>query len=76
MDDLVDRLLNIDSHTDDPTTDRTQLTIHLYHAQLPKLADHGVVEFDPENRTVHYQGDEQLESVLDALPNKPSVART
>lgn len=62
------------SVTDDQTTDREQLAIQLYHTHLPRLADHGVVEFDPENQAVRYQPDEQLETVLDSLPDELSLA--
>lgn len=76
FDDLVDRLLGDESLTDDHTTHREQLAIQLYHAHLPRLADHGVVEFDPENRAVRYQPDEQIERVLDSLPDELAVARS
>lgn len=48
--------------------DRGELAIKLYHNHLPKLANHGVVEYDAEAGTVRYRSDEQLEAVLDALP--------
>lgn len=74
IDDLVDPLRNGGSVTDGPTTDREQLTTQFYHAHLPKLADFGVVEFDPESRAVRYQPDERIETVLDSLPDEPSMA--
>lgn len=60
---------------DDESPDRKHLAIQLYHIHLPKLADHGLVEFDPETRTVQYQPDKQTERVLDRLPEEPSLAR-
>lgn len=74
FDDLVDRLLGDESPAGDNRIDREQLAIQLYHAHLPKLADHGVVEFDPENRVVRYQPDEQIETVLDSLSEELSAA--
>lgn len=74
IDELVDRLLGDESRSDDNTVDREQLAMQLYHAHLPKLADHGVVEFEPENRSVRYQPDEQIETVLDSLPDELSAA--
>jgi DNA-binding transcriptional ArsR family regulator len=76
IDDLIDRLLGDDSLANATTVDREQLAIELYHAHLPRLADHGVVEFDPESRAVRYQPDEQIETFLDSLPDELSVART
>ncbi|MDG5821870.1 ArsR family transcriptional regulator [Natronococcus sp. A-GB7] len=48
--------------------DRSQLSLQLAHTHLPKLADHGVVEIDSDAKTVRYQSDEQVEAVLDSLP--------
>ena len=75
IDELVDRLHNGGPDADDQLTDREQLTIQLYHAHLPKLADHGVVEFEPENRAVRYQPDVQFETVLESLPDELPLAR-
>lgn len=75
IDDLVDRL-----HSDGPSsdadrrTDREQLVIQLYHSILPALADHGVVEYDRRSGIVRYQPDEQVDAVLDSLPEETSVA--
>lgn len=74
FDDLVDRLLGDESLADHNRIDREKLAIQLYHAHLPKLADHGVVEFDPENRVVRYQPDEQIETVLDSLSDELPAA--
>ena len=75
IDDLVDRLHNGGSDANDLPTDREQLAVQLYHAHLPKLADHGVVEFEPENGAIRYRPDEQFETVLDSLPDELSLAR-
>ena len=49
---------------------REELAIQVYHSHLPKLADHGVVEYDPERGTVQYLFDERLEAVVDSLPEE------
>ncbi|MFO8115260.1 MAG: ArsR family transcriptional regulator [Halorubrum sp.] len=67
--DLIDQLLQKDGAwpTDAPPN-RDRIAILLYHNHLPRLDDHGVVEFDPERRTVAYHPNERIEAVLDALP--------
>ncbi|WP_425604187.1 DUF7344 domain-containing protein [Halobellus salinisoli] len=74
IDEVVDRLHNGRSDADGQTIDREQLAVQLCHAHLPKLADHGVVEFDPENRTVRYRPDDQFETILDVLPDEQPLA--
>lgn len=74
IDSLADRLHSGGSDAGDQTTEREELVIQLYHAHLPKLADHGVVEFDPENGAVRYQPDKQFETVLDSLSDELSLA--
>lgn len=74
IDDLVDRMHDGGLDADGHPTDREQLAIQLYHAHLPKLADYGVVEFEPENGAIRYRPDEQFETVLDALPDELPLA--
>ena len=75
IDDLVDRLYQAGSAAaDDRQMSRDELAIQLHHSHLPKLADHGVVEHHHERGIVEYQADEQIESVLDGLPEEPSLA--
>lgn len=75
VDDLVTRL-----HSSDPITtmtqptDRRELAIQLYHTHLPKLDDHGVVDFNADRGIVQYQPDSQMEAVLDSLPDEVSLA--
>ena len=69
VEDLVDHLHGSNSPAaTDRRLDRNQLLLQLAHTHLPKLADHGVVEIDPDVETVWYQPDEQVEAVLDSLP--------
>lgn len=43
-----------------------RVQLQLYHQHLPKLADHGVIAFDTERRTVEAQSDlDYLTSFLD-----------
>lgn len=49
-------------------SDRDQLSIQLIHNHLPKLDEHGIIHYDRENKAVRYQPDEEIETVLDALP--------
>ena len=51
-------------------TDRDQHTIQLIHNHLPRLDEHGIIHYDQENKVVRYQPDEQIETVLDALPTE------
>lgn len=68
FDDLVDQLHGGGSSSgDDPPRDRDALAIELHHTHLPKLAAHGVVEYEHRGGTVRYQPDEQVETVLDSL---------
>lgn len=46
---------------------RRRLAIRLHHVVLPKLAAHGVVEYDPADDSVEYRPDDRVEAVLDAL---------
>lgn len=54
--------------------DSRLLSIKLHHAHLPKLDDHGLVEFDPERGSVRYQANERVERVIDSLPGSGEPA--
>lgn len=64
VEDLVDVVAGCETPQVGPHSQRTRIEIDLYHAQLPKLADAGVVEYDPVDETAQYSGSEQLESLL------------
>jgi DNA-binding transcriptional ArsR family regulator len=75
IDHLVDHLSRAEpAAAGDRRPSRDQLAIQLNHVHLPKLADHGVVEHDRERGTIEYRPDEQLEAVLDGLPEELSFA--
>ncbi len=38
------------------STDNERLAVSLHHTHLPKLADAGVVEYDPRSEVVRYRG--------------------
>lgn len=74
IDELVERLYQAGPATaDDGQMSRDQLAIQIHHAHLPKLANHGVIKHHRERGTVEYQVDTQIESVLDGLPEEPSL---
>lgn len=50
-----------------------RLRIRLEHAHLPKLAAHGVVEWDRPSGTVRYVRDDAVEAALDHLVESPSA---
>jgi hypothetical protein len=74
FDDLVDQLLRDGTVTgDDQLRDREQLAVQLQHTHLPKLADHGVVEYERRSGAVRYRPSEPVERVLDTLPGEVSI---
>ena len=74
FDDLVDQISSrVSDSKNGPPEDREELAIQLQHTHLPKLADHGVVDFDHRTGTVQYHPDEQVETVLDSLPEEVSL---
>lgn len=44
-----------------------QIASKLHHSVLPRLADIGVVEYDPQSNTVRYNGHSELEALLDGI---------
>lgn len=68
VDEIVNRLLEAGSGDDpDRETTRSQLAIELHHADLPKLAAHDVVSFDPDAGTVTCQNADAIAPVLESL---------
>lgn len=41
--------------------------LRLHHMILPKLADAGLVQYDSDERTVRYRGNEAQEALLDRI---------
>ena len=74
IDDLVDQLHQADTDfAGERQMNRNQLTVELHHCHLPKLSDHGIIEHDQDRGTIEYRPDEQIEAVLDGLPEEPSL---
>lgn len=75
IDTLVDQLNgSAQAPAEDRPPDRSQLTTQIHHIHLPKLAEYGVVEYEPERGTVRYSSNEQVEAVLDSLPEEFATA--
>ncbi|WP_336339662.1 DUF7344 domain-containing protein [Haloarcula brevis] len=75
VDELVEQFHSSGSDSKDgPAQDREALAIQLHHVHLPKLAEHGVLEFEHRSGSVRYTPDEQLETVLDSLPEEVSLS--
>lgn len=74
--DLVERLYKDDVAVNDGYQDRDVLSAQLVHNHLPKLAEHGVVNYDRDDRTVQYSRTERVETVLDALPREVAQSNT
>lgn len=47
--------------------DPDRIAIRLHHVHLPKLAEQGLVEFDPERGRVRYRPDRDVERYLERL---------
>lgn len=72
VDELVDAVRGMLAAEGSSTLDAERIAVRLSHSHLPKFADHGVIDYDREARTVRYRPDERLESVLDAVSEEPS----
>ncbi|MFC4451678.1 DUF7344 domain-containing protein [Halorussus aquaticus] len=68
MEALADQLARLSVETDgsaESPTDATRTQLH--HVHLPKLEDHGVVEYDSRTGDVRYHSDERVESIVSSL---------
>jgi hypothetical protein len=65
LDELADTIEAWEEETA-PEDHRDGILGSLYHIDVPKLADHGVVEYDPRSRTVR-QCDERCTDLLAAM---------
>lgn len=55
------------------TDDREDFAMQLHHAILPKLADAGVVAYDPRARRVRYVGSPELEELVATIHSQAST---
>jgi hypothetical protein len=61
LDELVE---HVNSETEAPDS-REQIRVGLVHTHLPKLANHGVIEYDSRSEMVRYRDGSYLESVVE-----------
>jgi predicted transcriptional regulator len=47
--------------------------ISLVHQHLPRLADHGVIDYDQRSETVRYRDSTRLETILETVPTDDST---
>lgn len=72
IDELVDAVSRATAADGSETLDEERIAVQLSHSHLPKFAEHGVIDYDRDDRTVRYQPDERLESLLDSVPEESS----
>lgn len=65
VDELVDAIVERERPDPGPETHRSRVEMDLRHIHLPKLADPGVVCYDPVAETVRYEEREALETLLE-----------
>lgn len=65
--DAIVEYLNHETGWADEAIDRDQLKLRLHHLHLPKLADGGLLEFDPRSGQVRYRSHDMVESWLARL---------
>lgn len=61
---LVDLVAERERPPPGPASHRELVEIDLHHVHLPRLADAGVIAYDPVEETVRYEEAELLESLL------------
>lgn len=61
LDALTDHLV---AERGDDEAERERIALLLHHLHLPRLADDGIVEFDPKSGQVRYQPDDELERLI------------
>lgn len=62
VENLVEYIVSHDSEQGD--SNRDHIMTVLYHWHLPMLADAGLIEYDTQNQTVRYYGDQSVERLL------------
>lgn len=69
LDTLVEELRRLATGIGEDSWDTSEraLRVSLLHVHLPRLDDAGIVEFDPESRTVQYRSNPALESVIEQI---------
>lgn len=72
LEELVDRVRDYEREAEGSVPDehRHRVATSLHHCELPKLVDHGVVDYDPRSGTVRYHGDRTCEQLLTSLASE------
>lgn len=65
-----------DEQADDERTDARSVAMELHHVHLPKLESHGVVAYDPEDRTVRFREQRWLTEWLEYVRSEECDARS
>ena len=66
LDDLVTGIVD-GSYWD---TDESHARLCLHHFTLPKLADAGILDYDPRRKTARYRGQPAVEQLLDTAASE------
>lgn len=66
LDDVVDHLA-AEREAASSAAERRRIALQLRHVYLPKLAQEGVIEFDPSSGTLRYHPDDELETWLEQV---------
>ncbi len=64
----LNELVTYLSEESDEATTAEQVRLSLIHTHIPKLADHGVIEYDRRNEDVRYRNGMLLEDFLEVIP--------
>lgn len=51
-------------------SNRETIRSKLHHDHLPRMADHGVVEYDPRSGSVRYHSQDPIETILVHIPDE------
>lgn len=65
----TDSLAAIVSHIDrrTPETNPVEVEAALHHTDLPKLQERGWIDYEPDERKIHYHGKDHAEPLLSEL---------
>lgn len=69
----VDHLLKREGERTGERPSRDHVEASLHHLHLPKLADAGILDYDPRSREFRYWSHDRLESLLDYLHANDSI---
>lgn len=67
VEELLEYLAEDEADRTGGSPSRARFETSLYHLHLPKLADAGIVDYDPRTQQVRYYGKSQLEEWLERI---------